>query len=69
MPGGVWDPVLREAMAGTPDAVLLAVVPNGVPVALAIRESYDVPVRALPVERSDEGRRHPSRSDPRRSRR
>ncbi len=48
-------PVLRDAMAGSHDALLLAVVPNGVPVALAIRESYDIPVRALPVERSDDG--------------
>jgi predicted phosphoribosyltransferase len=42
-------------MVGVPDPLLLAVVPNGVPVALAILESYAVPVRGLPVLRSEAG--------------
>jgi predicted phosphoribosyltransferase len=48
-------PVLRGALAFTPDPVLLAVIPNGVPVALGIRDQVGLPVRGLPVERSEDG--------------
>jgi predicted phosphoribosyltransferase len=48
-------PDLALALSDAPDALLLAVIPNGVPVALGIRETLDLPVRALPVERSDTG--------------
>lgn len=48
-------PVLRDAMAGAVDPLLLAVLPNGVPVAVGIREAFDIPVRALTVERSADG--------------
>lgn len=36
-------------------AVLLAAIPNGVPVALEIGHALGTPVRALPVHRSSEG--------------
>lgn len=36
-------------------AVLLAAIPNGVPVALEIAEALGIPVVALPVRRDDEG--------------
>jgi predicted phosphoribosyltransferase len=48
-------PMLAGAMSGVVDPVILAVIPNGVPVAAGIRESFDVPVRALPVRRSEDG--------------
>jgi predicted phosphoribosyltransferase len=48
-------PVLAGALAGVPDPVLLAVMPNGVPVALGIREVLDLPVLPLPVVRSADG--------------
>jgi predicted phosphoribosyltransferase len=48
-------PLVAGAMSGVVDPLILAVVPNGVPVVLGIRESFDAPVRALRVERSDEG--------------
>jgi len=37
------------------DVTVLAAVPNGVPVALGIREAWAVDVQPLPVTRSDEG--------------
>lgn len=48
-------PLLRDAMADEADTVLLAAIPNGVPVAVGIREAYGRPVRALPVQRTDAG--------------
>lgn len=48
-------PVLRGALARTTDPVLLAVIPNGVPVALGIREALDIPVLGLRVERTEDG--------------
>lgn len=48
-------PALADAIEGLVDPVLLAVLPNGVPVALAIRETLPVPVRGLAVERSADG--------------
>lgn len=47
--------VLRGALALTSDPVLLAVIPNGVPVALGIRDEVELPVRGLPVERNEDG--------------
>lgn len=43
------DAVDREA------AILLAVVPNGVPVAVAAADALGLPVRALPVQRTEGG--------------
>jgi predicted phosphoribosyltransferase len=34
-------PMLAGAMSGVVDPVILAVIPNGVPVAAGIRESFD----------------------------
>jgi putative phosphoribosyl transferase len=48
-------PLVAGAMSGVVDPLILAVVPNGVPVVAGIRESFDVRVRALPVERTEEG--------------
>ena len=48
-------PALRAAWGDRPDPLLLALIPNGVPVALGIRETWPVPVRGLPAARSDEG--------------
>ena len=48
-------PVLAGAVAGLADPLLVAVVPNGVPVALGIRESLPLPVRGLVVHRSADG--------------
>ena len=48
-------PELALALVDAPDAIILAALPNGVPVAIGIRETLDVPVRALPVERLDDG--------------
>jgi predicted phosphoribosyltransferase len=53
--GRQLGPVLAEALAGVADPVLLAVIPNGVPVAMGIREGLDFPVRALPATRSTDG--------------
>ncbi len=53
--GRQLGPVLMQAMIDVPDPLLLAVIPNGVPVAIGILESYSVPVRGLPVLRSDAG--------------
>ena len=46
--------ILAPALGGV-DAVLLALEPNGVPVALGVREVVDAPVRGLPAIRSDDG--------------
>ena len=46
---------LLGAIDGVPEPILLACMPNGVPVALGIREVIDIPVLALPVQRSDTG--------------
>jgi predicted phosphoribosyltransferase len=48
-------PLLAGALAGIEDPLLLAVIPNGVPVALGIREVFGIPVQALPAQRSDAG--------------
>jgi predicted phosphoribosyltransferase len=53
--GRALGPVLQGALSFTADPLLLAVIPNGVPVALGIRETYDIPVRGLPVQRSADG--------------
>ena len=47
--------VLRDVLAALPDPVLVPAMPNGVPVVAGIREVVDVPIVALPVERSDDG--------------
>ena len=47
-------PLLTAALFDT-DALLLAAIPNGVPVALGVVDSFAAPVRALAVARSDEG--------------
>jgi predicted phosphoribosyltransferase len=46
-------PLLEPLLAQSP--LVLAVLPNGVPVAVGIREVIDVEVRGLPVVRSDDG--------------
>lgn len=48
-------PALAGAISGLADPILLAVLPNGVPVALGIRETLALPVRALYAERSADG--------------
>jgi predicted phosphoribosyltransferase len=48
-------PVLLAALPLDSDALILAVIPNGVPVALGMREACDIPVRGLPVQRSADG--------------
>lgn len=48
-------PVLAGATSGLVDPILLAVLPNGVPVALGIRETLPLPVMALRVDRSADG--------------
>jgi predicted phosphoribosyltransferase len=48
-------PPLRAALSDQPDPLLLAAIPNGVPVAIGILETLTIPVRALEVDRSDEG--------------
>lgn len=56
-------PLLADALAGMPDVVLLAVMPNGVPVALGAAESVDVEVNGLVVERTEAGASVPARPD------
>jgi predicted phosphoribosyltransferase len=53
--GRQLGPLLAGALAGVDDPLLLAVIPNGVPVALGIREVIGIPVQALPAQRSDDG--------------
>lgn len=53
--GRALGPHLAAAMAGVPEPILLACIPNGVPVALGIKETFDAPVQALRIERSDAG--------------
>jgi predicted phosphoribosyltransferase len=53
--GRQLGPLVAGALSGVSDPLLLAVIPNGVPVVAGIREALDAPVRALPVERSDDG--------------
>ena len=48
-------PQLALALSDAPDAILLAALPNGVPVSLGISETLPLPVQALPVHRSDDG--------------
>lgn len=53
-------PALAAVLVDHPEAVLLAAIPNGVPVGLGIAESMSsesisTDLRALPVSRSDEG--------------
>ena len=48
-------PLLGVALADLADPVLLAAIPNGVPVALGVVESVSAPLRALRVRRSDDG--------------
>lgn len=47
--------LLVEALDGATDVLLLAALPNGVPVAVGIAESVSAPMRLLPIERTDEG--------------
>ncbi len=51
--GRQLGPLLAGALAGIEDPLLLAVIPNGVPVALGIQEEFDIPVRGLAAQRSD----------------
>ena len=51
--GRTLAPMLESLLSETP--LILAVMPNGVPVAVGIREVIDVEVRGLPVTRSDDG--------------
>jgi predicted phosphoribosyltransferase len=53
--GRALAPLVAAAVASAPDPVLLAVIPNGVPVALAVSEATGLPVLALEAERSDAG--------------
>ncbi len=53
--GRQLGPVLASALAGVPEPLLLAVMPNGVPVALGIRETLDLAVAPLAVARSADG--------------
>ena len=46
---------LQSALTDQSDPILLAAIPNGVPVAIGILESLSMPVRALPVDRSEAG--------------
>ena len=46
--GRQLGPLLAGALSGVADPLLLAVIPNGVPVVAGIRETLDAPVRALP---------------------
>jgi predicted phosphoribosyltransferase len=48
-------PLLAEALAGEEAPLLLAAIPNGVPVVEGIRETLPAELRALPVERSVSG--------------
>ena len=48
-------PQVAVAVTHLADPLLLALLPNGVPVALGIRESLPIPVRGLGVERSADG--------------
>jgi predicted phosphoribosyltransferase len=50
-------PLLRDAISGLPRPVLAPALPNGVPVALGIREALRFDIEPLIVERSDEGAR------------
>jgi predicted phosphoribosyltransferase len=47
--------LLSDALSGEADALLLPAIPNGVPVAVGIREAIGLAVRGLPVDRSDAG--------------
>ena len=53
--GRKLGPLVAAALADHPDPVLLAAIPNGVPVALGVVESVSAPLRALRVARSDDG--------------
>ncbi len=53
--GAQLAPLLVSELAGVPDPLLLAVVPNGVPVVLGIIDGWPAEVRALLAERSDDG--------------
>jgi len=48
-------PELALALSDEPDVILLAAIPNGVPVCLGIQETLALPVVGLPVHRSDDG--------------
>ncbi|MHB1212868.1 MAG: phosphoribosyltransferase, partial [Candidatus Nanopelagicales bacterium] len=56
-------PVLAEAVGGLPGVVLLAAIPNGVPVALGAAETLALEVSGLAVERSEAGACVPARPD------
>ena len=47
--------VMREAFARLPDPLVLAAIPNGVPVALGMRDAWPVAVRGLEVDRTGDG--------------
>lgn len=53
--GARLAPLLAAAFASGSAPVLLAVLPNGVPVALGVRAAWAVEVRALAASRSDDG--------------
>lgn len=50
---------MRAAFARLPDPLVLAVIPNGVPVALGIRDTWPVAVRGLEVDRTADVVVHP----------
>ncbi len=53
--GRALGPLLAAVIDGWSDVVLLAAIPNGVPVALGVAETCHVELRALPITRSDDG--------------
>jgi putative phosphoribosyl transferase len=48
------DQVVTE-LGPSPDVIVLAVIPNGAPVAIPVAEALGVRAQALPVTRTDEG--------------
>jgi putative phosphoribosyl transferase len=57
------SPVLAEAVEGLEQVVLLAAIPNGVPVALGVAEMLALEVSGLVVQRSADGASVPARPD------
>jgi predicted phosphoribosyltransferase len=57
--GAQLAPLVAEALATGTDArvIVLAAIPNGVPVALPVATALGVTARAMPVERTDDGPR------------
>jgi len=48
-------PALRAALSAESEPLILAAIPNGVPVALGVVEVLPLPVRGLPVDRREDG--------------